>query len=80
MLTWIAIAAISTSGTVAPRVEIYTRTICHTYNPDMSPEECRANRTVQADAAQLMAIMSTVNGLMSTVTAAWWGSVSLVPQ
>ncbi|KAI0748590.1 MFS general substrate transporter [Daedaleopsis nitida] len=76
MLTWIAIAAISTSGTVAPRVEIYTRTICHTYNPEMSPAACRTDDTVQASAAQLMAIMSSVTGLMSTVTAAWWGSLS----
>ncbi|KAI0723991.1 MFS general substrate transporter [Cerioporus squamosus] len=48
MLALVAIAAISTSGTVAPR----------------------------ASAAQLMAVISALSGLLSTVSAAWWGSLS----
>ena len=30
----------------------------------------------QASAAQLMAVISALSGLLSTVSAAWWGSVS----
>lgn len=76
MLTLVAVAAVSTSGTVAPRVEIYTRTICRDYGLDVGPAGCRSDPKVQAAAAQLMAIISASCGFLSTVTAAWWGSVS----
>ena len=69
-----AIAAISTSGTVAPRVEIYTRTVCHAHGLDSA--ECMTDPVVGAAAAQLMAILATVSGTLSMLTAAWWGSVS----
>ena len=76
MLTLVAVAAISTSGTVAPRVEIYTRTVCQVYDLGLDPDECRADLKVQATTAQLMAVISAMSGFLSTVTAAWWGSVS----
>lgn len=80
MLAFVAVAAISSSATVAPRVEIYTRTICaaHGLDPDADAgyERCRTTPAVQADAAQLMAVISTLSGLLTTLTAAWWGSVS----
>ena len=75
MLTLVAVAAISTSGTVAPRVEIYTRTVCQVYDLGLDPDECRADLKVQATTAQLMAVISAMSGFLSTVTAAWWGSV-----
>lgn len=79
MLALVAVAAISTSGTVAPRVEIYTRTICRDFGLDEGYEQCRADPKVQASAAQLMAVISALSGLLSTVSAAWWGSVSSWP-
>ena len=75
MLALTAVAAVSTSGTVAPRVEIYTRTVCRAYGFDQA--DCMENPQVGAVAAKLMALIATLSGLLSTLTAAWWGSVSL---
>ncbi|KAI0647308.1 major facilitator superfamily domain-containing protein [Trametes meyenii] len=71
-----AIAAISTSGVVAPRIEIYTRTICQVYGVDATADECLSDRAVQAAVAQLIAVFSTTSGLLTTLTTAWWGSLS----
>ena len=71
-----ATAAISTSGVVAPRIEIYTRTICEVYGVDSASDACLADRTVQAAVAQLITVLSTTSGLLATLTTAWWGSVS----
>ncbi|KAJ8473318.1 hypothetical protein ONZ51_g7960 [Trametes cubensis] len=71
-----ATAAISTSGVVAPRIEIYTRTICEVYGVDSASDACLADRTVQAAVAQLITVLSTTSGLLATLTTAWWGSLS----
>ncbi|KAI0362392.1 MFS general substrate transporter [Trametes cingulata] len=71
-----ATAAISTSGVVAPRIEIYTRTICQVYGVDASSDECLSDRTVQAEVARLITVLSTTSGLLATLTTAWWGSLS----
>ena len=71
-----ATAAISTSGVVAPRIEIYTRTICEVYGVDAASDACLADRAVQAAVARLITVLSTTSGLLATLTTAWWGSVS----
>ncbi|KAH9945899.1 MFS general substrate transporter [Epithele typhae] len=68
-----AIAAISTSGTAAPRVELYTRTVCASHGLD--PAECNTPE-VSAAAAELMATLMTLSGALAMLTAAWWGSLS----
>lgn len=70
-----ATAAISTSGVVAPRFEIYTRTICQVYGIDATSRECLTDPTVQAAVARLIAVFTTISGLLTTLTTAWWGSV-----
>ncbi|KAI0333493.1 MFS general substrate transporter [Cubamyces sp. BRFM 1775] len=71
-----ATAAISTSGVVAPRIEIYTRTICEVYGVDAASDACLADRAVQAAVARLITVLSTTSGLLATLTTAWWGSLS----
>ncbi|KAL7283592.1 hypothetical protein ACG7TL_003027 [Trametes sanguinea] len=71
-----ATAAISTSGVVAPRIEIYTRTICQVYGLDAASNECLTDRTVQAAVARLITVLTTTSGLLATLTTAWWGSLS----
>ncbi|KAI9057904.1 MFS general substrate transporter [Trametes sanguinea] len=71
-----ATAAISTSGVVAPRIEIYTRTICQVYGLDAASDECLTDRTVQAAVARLITVLTTTSGLLATLTTAWWGSLS----
>ncbi|CDO72941.1 hypothetical protein BN946_scf185002.g126 [Trametes cinnabarina] len=71
-----ATAAISTSGIVAPRIEIYTRTICQVYGLDAASNECLTDRTVQAAVARLITVLTTTSGLLATLTTAWWGSLS----
>ncbi|KAL1944682.1 hypothetical protein VTO73DRAFT_3112 [Trametes versicolor] len=71
-----ATAAISTSGVVAPRFEIYTRTICQVYGVDATSRECLTDPTVQAAVARLIAVFTTISGLLTTLTTAWWGSLS----
>ncbi|KAI0636728.1 major facilitator superfamily domain-containing protein [Trametes polyzona] len=71
-----AISAVSTSGVVAPRIEIYTRTICHVYGVDAASDECLSDPTVQAAVARLITVFSTASGLLATLTTAWWGSLS----
>ena len=80
MLVVVAVAAISTSGTVAPRVEIYTMTICRAlgHRTDGSGT-CHTLPDVQAAAATFIAIVSGLTGLLSTLTAAWWGAVRAAP-
>nr|VWO98033.1 MFS domain-containing protein [Ganoderma boninense] len=77
MLALVAVAAISTSGTVAPRVEIYTLTICRALGHDTNgPASCHTQPEVQAAAATFIAIVAGLSGFLSTLTAAWWGALS----
>ncbi|KAI0780685.1 major facilitator superfamily domain-containing protein [Trametes elegans] len=71
-----ATAAISTSGIVAPRIEIYTRTICQVYGVEPASGACLSDRAVQAAVARLITVLTTTSGLLATITTAWWGSLS----
>ena len=74
-----AVAAVSTSGTVAPRVEIYTLTICRALGHDSDgPALCHSQPDVQAAAATFIAIVAGFSGFLSMLTAAWWGAVRTI--
>lgn len=90
-------AAIATSITIAPRIELYIRLACQEIRPDyesisIKPGEiitwpsiigtvalprpsarCQSDPTIQAAVAELGATMTTTIGVLSCLTAGWWG-------
>ncbi|KAF9258534.1 MFS general substrate transporter [Marasmius fiardii PR-910] len=74
------------AATKAPRVEVYTTLICRENRPDIFPQggfpfsgidkACYSDPVVSAEVARLVAIMTTIAGVLSCLTTAWWGAFS----
>ncbi|KAJ7054518.1 major facilitator superfamily domain-containing protein [Mycena amicta] len=72
------------TATAGASVELYTTLICNQVYPEPTsdnnlnsiPGPCFGDPTVQAEVAKLATVIATVTGILTFLTAAWWGSFS----
>jgi MFS family permease len=79
------LSAIAISALIAPRLQLFTNLVCkeldgRQWDPagaDVGrPIPCAADPVVQANVTKLLTITATVQGILSCLTAAFWGSFS----
>ncbi|KAI9453161.1 MFS general substrate transporter [Lactarius psammicola] len=84
------LSAIAVSALIAPRLQLFTNLVCkeldgRQWDPagagsgrvvTTRPVPCAADPVVQANVTKLLTITATVQGILSCLTAAFWGSFS----
>ncbi|KAI0291157.1 major facilitator superfamily domain-containing protein [Russula brevipes] len=79
--TWFIVLSplsmLAVSALIAPRLQLYTYLMCNELDTgSIRPVPCVADPVVQANVAKLLTITGTVQGILSCLTATFWGSFS----